>query len=368
MKLKKKILAAALCLGLMTPFAAQINPASASNADKSATSSIKAEKLNLTSSWDKVFPKSKNVNHKKVTFVNRYGITLAADMYEPKKYIGKLPAIAVCGPFGAVKEQSSGLYAQQMAERGFLAIAFDPSFTGESGGTPRFVASPDINTEDFCAAVDYLSTLNNVNPNKIGIIGICGWGGMALNAAAIDTRIKATVTSTMYDMGRVIANGYFDYEKDTQTLEKERQKNRVELNKQRTTDYRRGIYTRAGGVVDPLPADAPQFLKDYHAYYKTKRGYHKRSLNSNEGWNVTSALSFMNMPLMCYVDEIKTPILMIHGDKAHSKYFSEDTFNLLSADGNKTLMIVEGASHVDLYDNLDFIPFDEIESFFKKNL
>ena len=367
MKLAKKFLAAALAIGLFTPLAAQINTASASNADSAATSSIKVEKLNLTSSWDKVFPKSDKVNHRKVTFVNRYGITLAADLYEPKNYTGRLPAIAVSGPFGAVKEQSSGLYAQQMAERGFLAIAFDPSFTGESGGSPRFVASPDINTEDFCAAVDYLASLPNVNPNKIGIIGICGWGGMALNAAAIDTRIKATVTTTMYDMSRVIANGYFDYDKDTATIENERQQNRMALNKQRTTDYRRGIYKRAGGVVDPLPADAPQFVKDYYAYYKMERGYHKRSPNSNDGWNATSALSFMNMPLLCYVDEIKTPVLMIHGEKAHSRYFSEDTFKLLETP-NKELIIIPNANHIDLYDNLDAIPFDKIENFFKTNL
>ena len=367
MSLKKKFLAAALAISLITPFAAQINPTYASNADQSATSRIKPENLNLTSAWDKVFPKSKNVKHSKVTFVNRYGITLAADLYEPKEYVGKLPAIAVCGPFGAVKEQSSGLYAQEMAERGFLAIAFDPSFTGESGGTPRFVASPDINTEDFCAAVDYLSSLQNVNANRIGIIGICGWGGMALNAAAIDTRIKATVTSTMYDMTRVIANGYFDYEKDESTIENERQQNRINLNRQRSTDYKRGIYKRAGGVVDPLPDDAPQFVKDYYDYYKTKRGYHKRSLNSNDGWNVTSALSFMNMPLLAYIDEIKTPVLLIHGENAHSRYFSETAYILMKGD-NKELMIVPGANHVDLYDNKKAIPFDEIERFFGVNL
>lgn len=367
MSLAKKFLAAVLCAGLITPFVAQINTASASNADSAATSSIKVEKLNLTNSWDKVFPKSDKVNHRKVTFVNRYGITLAADLYEPKNYTGKLPAIAICGPFGAVKEQSSGLYAQTLAERGFLTIAFDPSFTGESGGSPRFVASPDINTEDFCAAVDYLSSLQNVNANKIGIIGICGWGGMALNAAAIDTRIKATVTSTMYDMSRVISNGYFDYNKDTATIESERQQNRLALNRQRTSDYRRGIYKRAGGVVDPLPADAPQFVKDYYDYYKTERGYHKRSLNSNDGWNVTSALSFVNMPLLCYVDEIKTSVLMIHGENAHSRYFSEDTFQLLKTP-SRELIIIPNANHVDLYDNLNVIPFDRIESFFKTNL
>lgn len=369
MKLKKKILSAALCLGLMTPFAAQIDNVAfaATNADSAATSRIKAENLKLTSAWDKVFPQSKNVNHRKVTFVNRYGITLAADLYEPKSYSGKLAAIAVCGPFGAVKEQSSGLYAQEMAERGFLAIAFDPSFTGESGGTPRFVASPDINTEDFCAAVDFLSTLKNVDSNKIGIIGICGWGGMALNAAAMDTRIKATVTSTMYDMTRVIANGYFDYEKDEETIEKERRQARITVNHQRTSDYRRGIYSRAGGVVDPLPSDAPQFVKDYYDYYKTERGYHKRSVNSNDGWNKTSALSFMNMPLLCYVDEIQTPVLMIHGEKAHSRYFSEDAFKFLKTP-NRELMIIPGASHVDLYDNFNAIPFEKIDNFFRTSL
>ena len=288
-------------------------------------------------------------------------------MYEPKSYKGKLPAIAVSGPFGAVKEQSSGLYAQQMAERGFLTIAFDPSFTGESGGTPRFVASPDINTEDFCAAVDFLSTQKNVDRNRIGIIGICGWGGMAINAAAIDTRIKAAVSSTMYDMSRVIANGYFDYDKTEMQLENDRQKNRETLNRQRTTDYQKGTYARAGGVVDPLPADAPQFVKDYYDYYKTPRGYHKRSVNSNDGWNTTSALSFMNMPLLCYVDEIKTPVLLIHGDKAHSKYFSEYAYKHMKG-SNKELMIIPGASHVDLYDNLNVIPFDKIETFFKNNL
>ena len=368
MKFTKKILAAAITVGLITPaFAQADNVAFASDADAASTSKIKAEKLKMTSAWDKVFPKSDKVNHRKVTFVNRYGITLAADLYEPKTYTGKLPALAVSGPFGAVKEQSSGLYAQQMAERGFLTIAFDPSFTGESGGTPRFMASPDINTEDFCAAVDFLSTQKNVDPNRIGIIGICGWGGMAVNAAAIDTRIKATVSSTMYDMSRVIANGYFDYDKTETQIENERQQNRLDLNRQRTADYKKGTYKRAGGVVDPLPADAPQFVKDYYDYYKTERGYHKRSLNSNDGWNTTSALSFMNMPLLCYVDEIKTPVLLIHGEKAHSRYFSEYAYNHMKG-SNKELMIIPGASHVDLYDNLNAIPFDKIENFFKTNL
>ena len=328
---------------------------------------ITAEKLNLTQEWDKVFQKSEKVNHSKVTFVNRYGITLAADMYTPKNISGKLPAIAVSGPFGAVKEQSSGLYAQEMAERGFIAIAFDPSFTGESGGTPRYVASPDINTEDFSAAVDFLSVQENVDAEKIGIIGICGWGGMALNAAAIDTRIKATVASTMYNMSRVIANGYFDYEKDEETLKKERRTNRENLNAQRTEDYKSGNYKNAGGVPDVLPDNAPGFVKDYFTYYKTKRGYHPRSLNSNGGWNMTSALSFMNMPLLSYTDEIQSAVFMIHGEKAHSRYFSEDAFKKLKGD-NKELLIIPGASHIDLYDNKNMIPFDRLAEFFKKNL
>ena len=320
------------------------------------------EKLELTNEWDKVFPQSDKVNHSKVTFHNRYGVTLAADLYVPKNATGKLAAIAVSGPFGAVKEQSSGLYAQTLAERGFLTIAFDPSFTGESGGQPRYVASPDINTEDFCAAVDYLSTRNDVDPERIGILGICGWGGMALNAAAIDTRIKATVTSTMYDMSRVNANGYFDSMDADQRYELRRQ-----LNAQRTVDYRNGSYERAGGVVDPLPADAPQFVKDYYAYYKTPRGYHKRSLNSNDGWNKTSSLSFINMPILTYSNEIRSAVLMIHGEKAHSCYFSRDAFKKLTGD-NKELLIIPGANHTDLYDNLKVIPFDKIESFFREYL
>ena len=320
------------------------------------------EKLELTNEWDKVFPQSDKVNHSKVTFHNRYGVTLAADLYVPKNATGKLAAIAVSGPFGAVKEQSSGLYAQTLAERGFLTIAFDPSFTGESGGQPRYVASPDINTEDFCAAVDYLSTRDDVDPERIGILGICGWGGMALNAAAIDTRIKATVTSTMYDMSRVNANGYFDSMDADQRYELRRQ-----LNAQRTADYRNGSYERAGGVVDPLPADAPQFVKDYYAYYKTPRGYHKRSLNSNKGWNKTSSLSFINMPILTYSNEIRSAVLMIHGEKAHSCYFSRDAFQKLTGD-NKELLIIPGANHTDLYDNLKVIPFDKIESFFREYL
>lgn len=325
------------------------------------------ESLPLTDSWDKTFPKSDKVDHEKVTFHNRYGITLAADLYMPKNRNGKMAALAVAGPFGAVKEQASGLYAQKLAEMGFLTIAFDPSFIGESGGRARNVASPDINTEDFSAAVDYLSNRSDVNPDKIGIVGICGFGGMAINAAAMDTRIKATVTFTMYDMSRVIANGYFDYEKDGDTLKKERMDRRRALNQQRTEDYKNGSYKRDGGVVDPLPADAPQFVKDYYDYYKTKRGYHSRSLNSNDGWNVTSALSFTNMPLLAYADEIESPVLIIHGEKAHSRYFSEDAFKKLKGN-NKELLIVPGANHTDLYDNMNKTPFDKIAAFFHKYL
>ncbi|MFQ7292915.1 MAG: alpha/beta hydrolase [Monoglobales bacterium] len=319
------------------------------------------EKLILTEEWDKTFPKSDKVNHRKVTFHNRYGITLAADIYEPKNVEGKLAAIAVCGPFGAVKKQASGLYAQTMAEKGFLAIAFDPSFTGESGGNPRYVASPDINTEDFQAAVDFLSVQDNVDPDKIGIIGICGWGGMALNAAAIDTRIKATVASTMYDMTRVNAKGYFDAEDS----EEARYEKRKALNIQRTEDYRNGTYALAGGVADTVPEDAPFFVKDYHDYYKTERGYHKRSLNSNGGWNITSTLSFLNMPILQYADEIRSAVLLIHGEKAHSCYFSKDAYAMLKGD-NKELMIIPGAVHTDLYDNTDIIPFDKMTEFFNK--
>ena len=321
------------------------------------------KKLTMTNEWDKIFPKSGKVNHRKITFHNRYGITLAADLYEPKGVTGRLAAIAVSGPFGAVKEQAAGLYAQTMAERGFLTIAFDPSFTGESGGQPRYVASPDINTEDFQAAVDFLSVQENVDPERIGIIGICGWGGMALNAAAIDTRIKAAVASTMYDMTRVNAKGYFDAEDS----EEARHEKRVALNTQRTIDYRNGSYQRAGGVVDPLPEDAPFFVKDYHDYYKTKRGYHKRSLNSNEGWNTTSSLSFLNMPILQYIDEIRSAILLIHGEKAHSCYFSKDAFQKLKGD-NKELLLIPGAVHTDLYDRMDVIPFDKMDEFFRKYL
>lgn len=319
--------------------------------------------LHLTTEWDKTFPKSENVNHRKVTFVNRYGITLAADLYEPKDKKGKLPAIAVSGPFGAVKEQSSGLYAQAMAERGFLTIAFDPSYTGESGGEPRYMASPDINTEDFMAAVDFLSVQENVDSEKIGIIGICGWGGMALNAAALDTRIKATVTSTMYDMSRVNAKGYFDSE-DTPDARYEKKK---ALNAQRITDYKNGSYELGGGVVDPLPEDAPFFVKDYHDYYKTPRGYHSRSLNSNGGWNKTGCMSFLNQPILAYSDEIRSAVLMIHGEKAHSCYFSRDAFAKLQGD-NKELLIIPNAVHTDLYDRMDVIPFEKMKEFFGKNL
>lgn len=320
------------------------------------------EKLDLVEEWDKIFQKSEKVNHRKITFHNRYGITLAADLYEPKNYTGKLAAIAVCGPFGAVKEQASGLYAMNMAERGFLTIAFDPSYTGESGGMPRYVASPDINTEDFSAAVDFLSVQDNVDPERIGIIGICGWGGMALNVAAIDTRIKATVTSTMYDMSRVNAKGYFD-----SVDENARYEMKKSLNAQRIEDYKAGEYKRAGGVVDPLPEDAPFYVKDYYDYYKTNRGYHKRSLNSNDGWNVTSSLSFINMPILQYSNEIRNAVLMIHGEKAHSCYFSKDAFKNLKGD-NKELMIIPNAVHTDLYDKVDIIPFNKIEEFFRKNL
>lgn len=319
--------------------------------------------LHLTDEWDKTFPKSEKVNHRKVTFINRYGITLAADLYEPKGADGKLPAIAVSGPFGAVKEQSSGLYAQTMAEKGFLTIAFDPSYTGESGGEPRYMASPDINTEDFMAAVDFLSVQENVDSEKIGIIGICGWGGMALNAAALDTRIKATITSTMYDMSRVNAKGYFDAE-DTPEARYEKKK---ALNAQRIVDYKKGNYELGGGVVDPLPDDAPFFVKDYYDYYKTSRGYHPRSLNSNGGWNKIGCMSFLNQPILAYSDEIRSAVLMIHGEKAHSCYFSRDAFTKLQGQ-NKELLIIPDAVHTDLYDRMDVIPFEKMEQFFVENL
>lgn len=318
------------------------------------------KELNLVSEWDKTFKKSDKVNHKKITFHNRYGITLVADIYVPKYAEGKLPAIAICGPFGAVKEQASGLYGQIMAERGFLTIAFDPSFTGESTGMPRYMASPDINTEDFQAAVDFLSVQDNVDHEKIGIIGICGWGGMALNAAALDTRIKATITSTMYDMSRVNANGYFDNDDN----EEARYQNKKVLNKQRTIDYQNQSYQRAGGVVDPLPEDAPFYVKDYHDYYKTARGYHPRSLNSNEGWSKIGCMSFINQPILAYSHEIKSAVLMIHGQDAHSCYFSKDAFQRLTGN-NKELMLIPNAVHTDLYDNLEVIPFDKMSEFFK---
>ena len=326
--------------------------------------------LNLTEEWDKTFPQSELVNHRKVTFHNRYGITLAADLYEPKNAAGRLAAIAACGPFGAVKEQASGLYAQTMAERGFLTLAFDPSFTGESGGEPRYMASPDINTEDFQAAVDFLSVQENVDPERIGIIGICGWGGMALNAAALDTRIKATVASTMYDMTRVNAKGYFDAEDSADA----RYEKKRALNAQRTADYRSGAYALAGGVVDPLPDDAPFFVKDYYDYYKTPRGYHPRSLNSNNGWNVIGCMSFLNQPILQYVNEIRSAVLVMHGEKAHSCYFSRDAYAAMVKDNpytdNKELLIIPDAVHTDLYDGggKDAIPFDKLETFFAEHL
>ncbi|MCM1182189.1 MAG: alpha/beta hydrolase [Roseburia sp.] len=327
-------------------------------------------KLELTNEWDKVFAKSEKVNHEKVTFRNRYGIALAADMYTPKNAEGKLAAIAVCGPFGAVKEQASGLYAQTMAERGFLTIAFDPSYTGESGGEPRYMASPDMNTEDFQAAVDFLSLREDVDPERIGIIGICGWGGMALNAAALDTRIKATVASTMYDMTRVNANGYFDAEDSAEARYAKKQA----LNAQRLTDYRNGSYALGGGVVDPLPEDAAFFVADYHDYYKTDRGYHKRSLNSNGGWNVIGCMSFMNQPILCYSNEIRSAVLIMHGEKAHSCYFSRDAYDAMVKGNpytdNKELLIIPDAVHTDLYDGggKDAIPFDKLEQFFEAYL
>ncbi len=380
--MKKLIMTAAL-LGVML---AGCSDSKTTNKDMNQTS------LTLTQEWDKTFPKSDKVDHKKVTFKNRYGIELAADMYTPKNAEGKLAAIAVSGPFGAVKEQSSGLYAQHMAERGFIAIAFDPSFTGESGGEPRRMASPDINTEDFLAAVDFLSVQDNVDPERIGIIGICGFGGMAVNAAAIDPRIKATVASTMYDMTKVNREGYF-MSSDTK---EQRMEARKAMAAQRTQDFKNGTYKRAGGVVDPLPDDAPWFVKDYYDYYKTQRGYHERSGNSNDGWNVIGCQSFLNQPILDYANEIETPVLLIHGEKAHSRYFSEYAFEKMTGkkafdssvaecataneittgkyagsykQGNKELLIIPGASHVDLYDDkAGVIPYDKIESFFNSNL
>ncbi len=351
------ILSAVLTLGTMAAEAKDMNNPNTN------TSFAPVEKLELTKEWDKVFPKSNKVEHSKVLFVNRYGVTLAADMYKPKDSHGKLAAIAVSGPFGAVKEQSSGLYAQQLAERGFLTIAFDPSFTGESGGMPRRVASPDINVEDFSAAVDYLVNLDGVDSEKVGILGICGWGGIAIQAAINDPRIKATVASTMYDMTRVNANGYFDSENSAQ----QRNANRAAMAAQRSADFKNGSYRRGGGVVDPLPEDVPQFVKDYHDYYKTERGYHTRSGNSNDGWNVTSNLPFLNFKFFEYADELENAVLIVHGDKAHSYYFGKDTFAKLKGD-NKQMLTVNGASHCDLYDRLDIIPMDEIAAFFTEYL
>lgn len=326
---------------------------------KAQENMMKTENLALTSEWDKVFPQSDKVDHSKVTFVNRYGITLAADLYKPKGVEGKLPALAVSGPFGAVKEQSSGLYAQQLAERGFLTIAFDPSYTGESGGQPRYVSSPDINTEDFSAAVDYLLNRDDVDTARVGVLGICGWGGIAIQAAINDPRIKATVASTMYDMTRVNANGYFDSENTAG----QRNAKRAAMSAQRIADYRNGSYKLGGGVVDPLPDDAPQFVKDYYDYYKTKRGYHPRSLNSNGGWNVTANLPWVNFKFFEYAGELENAVMIVHGDKAHSYYFGKDAFAFLKGD-NKQFLTIKGANHTDLYDRLDIIPFDEIAAFY----
>lgn len=346
----------------MLALAGNVIISKAQDMNKNTNTSMVIENLELTSEWDKTFPKSDKVEHSKVTFVNRYGITLAADMYKPKNATGRLAAVAVSGPFGAVKEQSSGLYAQQLAERGFLTLAFDPSFTGESGGMPRRVASPDINTEDFCAAVDFLSTQDDVNPDKIGILGICGWGGLALSAAANDPRIKATVASTMYDMCRVSANGYFDADDSAEA----RWAAKEAMAGQRTEDYRNQSYRRAGGVVDPLPADAPQFVKDYYDYYKTSRGYHERSGNSNDGWNMTSFFPFVNFTLLDRAGEIRNPVMILHGEKAHSLYFGKTAYAKLRGD-NKELVIVPAASHCDLYDQMDKIPFDTLQAFFEKS-
>lgn len=318
--------------------------------------------ITMAENWDKTFKKNEKVNVQKVNFKNRYGIKLVGDLYYPKNMQGKLPAIAISGPFGAVKEQSSGLYAQTLAERGFITLAFDPSYTGESGGKPRSVASPDINTEDFSAAVDFLSNRSEVASDKIGILGICGFGGMGLNAASMDTRIKATVTSTMYDMTRVNANGYFDSMDANSRYEL-----RKSLNEQRTLDFKNDFYAKASGLPDKLTGDEPQFVKEYWEYYKTARGFHKRSINSNGNWNMTSSLSFMTMPILYYSDEIQNAVLMIHGDKAHSRYFSEDAFKKLKGT-NKELLIIKDANHVDLYDNLEKIPFNKIENFFREYL
>ena len=373
MKLRKRIMKnmvlAALCSSLFiigagagSSYAAQVPTSS-----KAPTETIDA--ATLSHKWDKTFPENTKVAHQKITFHNRYGITLVGDLYTPKdmKQGEKLAAIAVAGPYGAVKEQVSGRYAQELAARGFITLAFDPSFTGESAGEPRNTTSPDINTEDFSAAVDYLSTRNNIDPEEIGILGICGWGGFALNDATMDTRVKATVTSTMYDMSRVIANGYFDYEKDEATLKKERMEARKAISAQRTEDYRNGIYKMAGGVPTEVTADTPQFVKDYHDYYQEKRGYSPRSFGSTTGATLSSLLDFMNMPLLSRADEIESAVLMIHGEKAHSRYFSEDAFKKLKGN-NKELLIIPGAVHTDLYYKMDVIPFDKIEAFYRQYL
>ena len=373
MKLRKRIIKnmvlAALCSSLFiigagagSSYAAQVPTPS-----KAPTETIDA--ATLSHKWDKTFPENTKVAHQKITFHNRYGITLVGDLYTPKdmKQGEKLAAIAVAGPYGAVKEQVSGRYAQELAARGFITLAFDPSFTGESAGEPRNTTSPDINTEDFSAAVDYLSTRNNIDPEEIGILGICGWGGFALNDAAMDTRVKATVTSTMYDMSRVIANGYFDYEKDEATLKKERMEARKAISAQRTEDYRNGTYKMAGGVPTEVTADTPQFVKDYHDYYQEKRGYSPRSFGSTTGATLSSLLDFMNMPLLSRADEIESAVLMIHGEKAHSRYFSEDAFKKLKGN-NKELLIIPGAVHTDLYYKMDVIPFDKIEAFYHQYL
>ena len=357
---KNKKLVAGILLG-MTAIAG--NALATPNSTSENNILKESKEMKLEQEWDKTFAKSENIDHKKVTFRNRYGITLAGDLYIPKNAAGKLAAIAVSGPFGAVKEQASGRYAQTMAERGFMTLAFDPSYTGESGGEPRNVASPDINTEDFSAAVDFLATLDNVDPNRIGIIGICGFGGMGLNAAAMDTRIRATVASTMYDMSRVNANGYFDAMNADA-----RHEVRKQLNEQRTRDAQSGTFAPSqAGLPDALRGDEPQFVKDYFDYYKTKRGFHPRSINSNGAWNATSSLSFMTMPILAYAGEIRNAVLLIHGEKAHSRYFSEDAFKKLTGD-NKELVIIPNANHTDLYDKMDVIPFDKIDAFFKTNL
>jgi len=357
--------------------AAALVMAACGNKQETKNNENMKQELNLTKEWDKVFPLSDKVNHRKVTFETQYGLTLAADLYTPKDASGKLPAIAVSGPFGAVKEQSSGLYAMKMAERGFVALAFDPSYTGESSGEPRRTASPDINTEDFMAAVDFLSQLENVDPERIGIIGICGWGGIALNAAAADPRIKATVASTMYDMTRISGNGYYD----SDNKEEARHAAREAMGKQRLADP----LAMAGGVIDPLPDDAPQFVKDYHAYYKTPRGYHKRSGNSNDGWRVIGTQAYANARFLYYINEIRSAVLVMHGEKAHSRYFGEAAYHYMvdgKAEGynfigkpnpnpdNKQLLIIPGATHCDLYDGGEgnYIPWDTLAEFFGKNM